>query len=783
VALALGFSLVLAACSSADPTTADEARTAVEGWLSLREKPLGVALGREVDRVETHADVAGVAMFYVVYLKPHGFVIAPADDAVEPVIGFSAGGRFDPSDATPFGALVTRDVPGRVEAVRRRALLTQDAAPTPAPFQAAHRKWRDLRAARQDLMDEGRRLKIGLSGVSDVRVDPLIPTRWGQERVGGQPCYNYYTPNNYPSGCLATALAQLMRFWEHPAAAVGTASFAIKVDGQDQTASLRGGDGSGGPYPWSAMPLTPDASLTLAQRQAIGALCHDAGVASHMQYASGGSGAYVNDARIALLNTFGFGNAIDAWNRNNDISGSLDNIANPNLDAGFPVILGIVGGNSGHAALCDGYGYDAATLYHHLNMGWSGVSDAWYDLPRVDAYYSYDSVDECLYNIYVTGSGEVISGRVTDASGAPVSQATVTATRAGGGAYTADTNGRGIYALPNVPSASQYSVTAARSGLLFSGRTVTTGTSTNGTVATGNRWGVDFAGSFVTRMSVEGGGREIASGDSTPSSEDQTDFGVAHLDAGSVTRTFTIRNQGVLGLQLTGTPVVQVGGAQAGDFTVISAPSATVPSGGSTTFQMRFGPGGSGVRQAQVSIPNNSDQNPYTFAIQGTGSSSRAYTCVPTYALLSAPMSQSGIATAEDLCRAVPNCTGVWKWDAVIQNWVGHPLNGPNNFAVTDGMACMAAVSAGGSAVFAGNWASPVYALKAGYNLVSLPRGKASLTTVEALAQDVPGCTGVWRWDATLQNWVGHPRGGPNNFPLDVGDACLVYVAADATWP
>ena len=76
----------------------------------------------------------------------------------------------------------------------------------------------------------------------------------------------------------------------------------------------------------------------------------------------------------ALISVFKYSNAKYAENSDQDISASVPGIANPNLDAGFPVLFGIYSTSTGigHEIVCDGYGYDGATLYHHLNLGWSG---------------------------------------------------------------------------------------------------------------------------------------------------------------------------------------------------------------------------------------------------------------------------------------------------------------------------------------------------------------------------------------------------------------------------
>jgi hypothetical protein len=288
-------------------------------------------------------------------------------------------------------------------------------------------------------------------------------------------------------------MAQIMRYFQWPIAGVGTASFAIKVNGISQNKTLRGGDGLGGVYNWTSMVLDPNSSTGEPQRQAIGALTYDAGVAVHMSYAAGGSGASAKDARGAMVNTFRYKNAI--WGRSSTTI-SADNLLpmlNPNLDAALPVLLGIYGSAGGHAVVADGYGYNTSTLYHHLNLGWAGTADAWYNLPTINAGgYSFTAVGDCIYNIYNSGSGEIISGRVLDTVGNPLSGATVTATRTNGSTYRTTTNTQGIYALAKVPSSSTYTLTAVKPHYRYNSRVVTTGFSKNQSNP-GNLWGPDFS--------------------------------------------------------------------------------------------------------------------------------------------------------------------------------------------------------------------------------------------------------------------------------------------------
>jgi len=494
--------ILLQLCGSlwARPTTADEAEKVVTGWLKTNARPLGTALGRQIIKIETFIDDNDQPVYYVVYLQgprkagtqPNGFVIVSADDLVEPIIGFADDGTFEPSLESPLGALVNNDLNGRVIAVRNTFSLQMELPNGPRS------KWRHFINLAE--ASENGIVLMGAGTIPDVRVEPLIKSKWGQNTTCGRDCYNYYTPKNYHCGCTATAMAQLMRYHEHPTGRmrIGRRNFLIKVDDISESAYTRGGDGGGGPYKWPLMVLEPGCGTTLAERQAIGALCYDAAVATYTEFSKNSSASNLHDARDALHDTFMYKNAMRASDRIGSIGGSvLTDMVNTNLDADYPVILGIKSEetDSGHAVVADGYGYDSSTLYHHLNMGWSGSDDIWYNLPDIDSSGTelYDTVTGCLYNIFPSGSGEIISGRVTDISGNPISDAVVTA-ESRSGSYTALTNDKGIYALTNVGSYAAYIVSVTKSGYNFASQGASTRKSEDSTRVSGNKWGIDFVG-------------------------------------------------------------------------------------------------------------------------------------------------------------------------------------------------------------------------------------------------------------------------------------------------
>ena len=508
----LATTLLVVTGAWAKPTTPEQARTVVLNWLGLDALPLNAPLGRQIKEVQTF-NYEGAPAYYVVHLDPAGMVFLPADDLVEPIIAFLPDGVYDPSPDNPLGALVSRDIPGRVLQARAVEAKGPELLAPETPQAAAQRKWAWL--AQPATAKEA--LEFGLPTISDVRVAPLVQSKWDQSLVNGNACYNYYTPpyaagsaSNYVCGCVATAMAQLMRFWTYPTNPV-VSTFTIYVSQVPQSATIRGGNGSGGNYDWNSMVLDPATSgVNLSQRQAIGSLPYDAGVSVGMWYdtaAAGGSGAETTDAATAFVNTFRYSNAKSAYSsRSTSIPDSnRNNMVNPNLDAGFPTLLGIKkSGDGGHAIVCDGYGLNSSTMYHHLNMGWSGSDNAWYNLPTVDAsWITFDIQYKIVYNVYKTGSGEIISGRVKDSGGSPLSGVTVSA----GGSYSTTTDANGIYALAKVPSNTTFTVTASKTGYTSSSQSVSTGTSANGTpdnpsVITGNKWGIDFTLSGVPTITL-----------------------------------------------------------------------------------------------------------------------------------------------------------------------------------------------------------------------------------------------------------------------------------------
>ena len=452
--------------AAAREISSDEAGRAAVAWVRRDAAPLGAALGStEVAEVRTGTDEGGTPLFHVVRLSGGGAVVTSAESGATPVVAFLDGDVGEATQDNPLWAILQADMAARMAhvAAARGARSREPAAAVTShksqvasreadadPFAAEEAAWAELLAEEPAAKDSGLRKAAAIpdaSGLSDLRVPALLATRWDQ----GRGAANYHTPpyaagdpTNYPCGCVALAGAQIANFWQFPVESRPQADRLCYVRGEARTYRSMGGA-----YDWSDMP-NDFFALTLAQRQAVGKLCYDFGVATRMNWGpteSGGSGTITSMLPEAFTEVFGYANAMSYSHFGSVMPDDLvEKAVLANLDAGCPVALGL----AGHTVVADGYGYASGALYTHLNFGWDGLADAWYNLPEVDdragTGYASTVLDAAAYNIFPTNSCELLTGRVLDANGDPVTGATVTATSAYESA-TGTTDARGIYAL------------------------------------------------------------------------------------------------------------------------------------------------------------------------------------------------------------------------------------------------------------------------------------------------------------------------------------------------
>lgn len=477
--------------------TPEQAVTAVQNWLSRGSAKAMTAGFRSAATkgVRTFREGGPSAAYHVVGLGEGGYVITSGDTELPPIMAFTDEGDFDESEGNPLRAILARDTRNRMGSF---ASAGGGSGLKSASGHSANRAEWDR------LLSAGGGAKNSFSSLSDVRVAPLVESKWDQSTMGGYDTFNYYTPNNSVCGCVATAFSQIMRYWCKPTGTVSAGTYSCGVEKSVKNLTMKGGT-----YSWGSMPLDGSTSPTLAQRQAIGKLTYDVGVASQMNYTLGSSGTWGAITIVALKERFGYASARSCWcyHERKGLNEMAKNAILGSLDAGMPVAVGIGGAAGGHEVVLDGYGYAFGTPYIHMNCGWSGSDNLWYNIMgETVTHLEFSYLDEIGYNIHPSERGEVISGRVQDESGKGVAGAQVVLVTPSGKRLSAESGATGIYSF-RVTESGSYGLSASGGGKESNAVTVNMRVTTGNFTVTktgltfnlsdsdgevGNRWGVDL---------------------------------------------------------------------------------------------------------------------------------------------------------------------------------------------------------------------------------------------------------------------------------------------------
>lgn len=179
------------------------------------------------------------------------------------------------------------------------------------------------------------------------------------------------------TGCVATAMAQVMKYHEWPKQ--GTGSFSYTPEGTDYTLSA---DFSKSIYDWGNMLEDYRNGYTDVQALAVAELMKDVGISVKMEYGAQ-SGAYQHDILTALTTYFGYNKGMLMCNRTNYNHTEWNNLLKKELAANRPLIYG--GDNSfenaAHEFVIDGYNEEGN---YHVNWGWGGSSNGYFDINFLD---------------------------------------------------------------------------------------------------------------------------------------------------------------------------------------------------------------------------------------------------------------------------------------------------------------------------------------------------------------------------------------------------------------
>lgn len=276
----------------------------------------------------------------------NGYAVISADDVAEALLGYADEGRFDPDN-----------IPANMKAWLET--YTAEIA------------W----ASTQSSSD-------GISTYTSGRptrssIAPLCKTQWNQSAPYNNECP--LDPRNNQrcvTGCVATAMAQVMKYHNWPEKGTGSHSYTTSSLGIEQSL-----DFSSITFDWANMLDVYTNTATTAQEKAVATLMHAAGVSVDMNYTSGSSGAASNLPSKALIEYFGYDKGITYQHRYWYSLTEWEDLIYENLTTCGPVIIGGSSFDGGHEFVCDGYSQDG---YFHVNWGWGGMSDGYFLLSALD---------------------------------------------------------------------------------------------------------------------------------------------------------------------------------------------------------------------------------------------------------------------------------------------------------------------------------------------------------------------------------------------------------------
>lgn len=247
-------------------------------------------------------------------------------------------------------------------------------------------------------------------------VAPLLASVWDQS-----PYYNDWCPldtaagQRAVTGCTATATAQVMRYWGHPAQARGFHSYLSKLNG------VLAVDYDTSAYRWDLMPNRLTIVSPLDQRRAVAKLCYEVGVSMDMDYSAAASGAYAHSggmlqrfsAELALENHFYYNPGMYNAYKEAVTDDEWVDLISDELNAGRPLIYTGSSSAGGHAFVVDGY--NQAGLFH-VNWGWGNIGNGYFTLSNLamgtqgqPGYSPFNEMNEALINVHPITPNESVS--------------------------------------------------------------------------------------------------------------------------------------------------------------------------------------------------------------------------------------------------------------------------------------------------------------------------------------------------------------------------------------
>ncbi|MDT8309551.1 MAG: C10 family peptidase [Bacteroidales bacterium] len=341
------------------PVTIEEARRIAKNiYFERVQQKMLMNMADIVITEEFVIDYAGDPAYYIFNIgKEHGFVIVAADDVVYPVLAYSFEGAYRTDNHHPsFRA--------QMSLYERQIVEIRDDNPLPvAELTEVWSKYnRDDFSATKDI----------------ITIGPWCTTKWDQGLY-----YNDSTPGGSVTGCVATAMAQVMKSFKHPKTGKGSHYYMHPYYGK-QYANF-----GATTYDYSKMP-----DIVTSPNPNVAQLMYHCGVSVDMNYAPGGSGASMFSARDAFDMYFRYNFTAHVMTKNSVDDETWKILVRAELIDGAPVMYS----GPNHAFVCDGFHYPD---HFHFNWGWGGSYNGYFYMTNLNPGYSnYTNGQDAILQLY-----------------------------------------------------------------------------------------------------------------------------------------------------------------------------------------------------------------------------------------------------------------------------------------------------------------------------------------------------------------------------------------------
>ncbi len=396
VAIVIGMSALMA-----NPVDVNTAKSLGQKYVLAK---FGMTRNADLNLYYTVTSDNGVPCAYVFNLGNEGFVIVAATDNVRPILGYSKTSAFDASDPHNGAMYMLETYKNSISyAIEKNIVATPD----------IEGMWESLRNTGK--MNNKRAAVVG----------PLVQTKWNQNSP-----YNLYAPalpaNANPShisqapggrcyaGCVATAMSQLMKYWNHPEHGQGSHTYHCYGYGPTyyDYGTLTANFGAT-TYQWDLMPRSLSGA-TQEQIEAVATLMYHCGVAVDMTYDWDGSGSYSDLVPGAMASYFDY-NYCQKKARNSYSLANWISMLKAEFDLGRPVYYSGQSDSGGHAFVADGYDEED---FISFNFGWSGSSDHFYQVDAIEYHNSaaaiFNFVPTYVYSNTIQAPSNVTATKTND---------------------------------------------------------------------------------------------------------------------------------------------------------------------------------------------------------------------------------------------------------------------------------------------------------------------------------------------------------------------------------